>query len=54
MLSLSNGFNYFLCSESVTLRYRHGRIAKLYQKPALVEGIVLKDRKVAMDISVPT
>ncbi len=23
MLSLSSGFNYFLCSESVTLRYRH-------------------------------
>lgn len=23
MLSLSSGFNYFLCSEPVTLRYRH-------------------------------
>jgi len=23
MLSLSSGFNYYLCSEPVTLRYRH-------------------------------
>lgn len=28
MLSLSSGFNYFLCSEPVTLRYRHAGLRK--------------------------
>lgn len=57
MLSLSSGFNYYLCSEPVTLRYRHAGLrnyikSQLHRDPTNGDIYIFFQRTVIVFVSI--